>query len=207
MVPTVVTSTTVAVAASLGDFGVAAAAVNLRDVAGRRRRRPVVALGVSGEVVGACGWFGWMTPGPVGAWEGDGYANELGGCGSERHGNVPNKKPQTNYIWPPFGLNHSVMGKTRGGWVQDVKRCGCVRDRLNHCGNRRRARWRGRGRRRCVWVQRYRKWSSTSGTINAGRAGRIGCCRCGVILSGSRRGTCHMVGIPSYKFLLPAGTE
>ena len=26
-------------------------------------------------------------------------------------------------------------------------------------------------------------------------------------LSGSRRGTCHMVGIPSYKCLLPAGTN
>ena len=27
------------------------------------------------------------------------------------------------------------------------------------------------------------------------------------VLSGSRRGTCHMVGIPSYKYHLPTGTE
>ena len=153
------------------------------------------------------GCFGWMALGPVEAWEGNSCANELGGCGSEFHGNIPDKKPQTKFIWVPSGLNHSVMGKTRGGWAQDLKRCGCVRERLNHCGNRRRSRWRGCGSRGGVWLQRYRKWSSTSGTTQAGGAGRIGCCRCGGILSGSRRGTYHMVGIPSYKYLLPAGTK
>ena len=55
MVATVVGPTTVAVAAaSLGDFAVAAAAVNLEDVAGSRRRRVVVARGVGGGAVGAC---------------------------------------------------------------------------------------------------------------------------------------------------------
>ena len=55
VVATVVTSTTVAVApASLGDFAVAAAAVNLEDIAGSRRRREVMARGVGGEAVGAC---------------------------------------------------------------------------------------------------------------------------------------------------------
>ena len=55
MVATVVASTTVAAAAaSLGDFAVAVAAVNLEDVAGSRRRRAVVARGVGGGAVGAC---------------------------------------------------------------------------------------------------------------------------------------------------------
>ena len=55
MVATVVAPTTVAVAAaSLGDFAVAAAAVNLEDVAGSHRRRAVVARGVGGRAVGAC---------------------------------------------------------------------------------------------------------------------------------------------------------
>ena len=52
---TVVAPTTVAVApASLGDFAVAAAAVNLEDVAGSRRRTAVVARKVGGGAVGAC---------------------------------------------------------------------------------------------------------------------------------------------------------
>ena len=55
MVATVVASTTVEVApASLGDFAVAAAAVNLEDVAGSRRRRAVVARGGDDGAVGAC---------------------------------------------------------------------------------------------------------------------------------------------------------
>ena len=54
MVATVVAFTTVAVAAaSLGDFALAAV-VNLKDEAGIRRRRAVVARGVGGEAVGAC---------------------------------------------------------------------------------------------------------------------------------------------------------
>ena len=61
------------------------------------------------------GWFGWTALGPVGACEGGGCANELSGCGSEFHGNIPNKKPQTKFIWVPSGLNHSVMGKTEAG--------------------------------------------------------------------------------------------
>ena len=36
------------------DFAVAAAAVNLKDAAGSRRRRAVVAPGVGGGAVGAC---------------------------------------------------------------------------------------------------------------------------------------------------------
>ena len=71
------------------------------------------------------GWFGWMVLGPVGAREGGGCVNELGGCGPEFHGNIPNKKPQTKFIcWVPYGVNHSVMGKTRGVGAQDLKRCG-----------------------------------------------------------------------------------
>ena len=55
MAATVVAPTAVGVAAaSLGDFAVAAAAVNLEDVAGIGRRRATVARGVGGEVVGAC---------------------------------------------------------------------------------------------------------------------------------------------------------
>ena len=55
VVAAVVASTTVAVVAeSLGDFAVAAAAVNLEDVPGSRRRRAVVARGVGGGAVGAC---------------------------------------------------------------------------------------------------------------------------------------------------------
>ena len=119
--------------------------------------------------------FGWMALGPVRAWAGGGCANELGGCGLEFHGNVPNKKPQTKFICVPSRLNQSVMGKTRGGWAQDVKRYGCVRERLNHCGDRRRPRWRSCESRGGMWVQRYSKWSSTSGTTQAGGAGRIGC--------------------------------
>ena len=47
MVTTVVASTTVAVAAaSLGYLAVEAAAVNLEDIAGSRRRRAVVARGL-----------------------------------------------------------------------------------------------------------------------------------------------------------------
>ena len=106
--------------------------------------------------------------------EGGGCANELGGCGLEFHGNVPNKKPQTKFICVPSRLNQSVMGKTGGGWAQDVKRFGCVRERLNHCGNSRRPRWRGCGSRGGMWVQRYSKSSSTSGTTQACGAGRIG---------------------------------
>ena len=56
-----------------------------------------------------------MALGQVGAWEGGGCVNELGGCGSEIHGNIPNKKPQTKFIWVPPGLNHSGMGKTEAG--------------------------------------------------------------------------------------------
>ena len=62
MVATVVASTTVAVAAApLGDFAVAAAAVNLEDVAGNRRMGTVVPRGVGGGAVGACvgGLAGW----------------------------------------------------------------------------------------------------------------------------------------------------
>ena len=62
VVATVVGSTTVAVAAgSLGDFAVAASAVNLKDVVGNRRRRAVVAKGTGGGTVGACvgGLAGW----------------------------------------------------------------------------------------------------------------------------------------------------
>ena len=62
VVAAVVASTTVAVVAeSLGDFAVAAAAVNLEDVAGSRRRRAVLARGVGGGAVGACvgGLAGW----------------------------------------------------------------------------------------------------------------------------------------------------
>ena len=85
MAATVVAPTTVAVAAaSLGDFSVAAAAVNLEDVAGSRRRKAVVARGVGGGAVGACeGGFGWMALGEVGAWEVGGSGNELGGSWSE----------------------------------------------------------------------------------------------------------------------------
>ena len=55
VVATVVAPTTVAVAAALlGDFDVAAAAVNLEGVAGSRRRRAVVARGVGGGAVSAC---------------------------------------------------------------------------------------------------------------------------------------------------------
>ena len=55
MAATVVAPTTVAVtAASLGDFAVAAVAVNLKDVAGSRRRSVVVTRGVVGAAVGAC---------------------------------------------------------------------------------------------------------------------------------------------------------
>ena len=55
MVATVVAPTTVAVAAaSLGDFAVAAATVNLEDVAGSRRRRAIMARKVGGGAVGAC---------------------------------------------------------------------------------------------------------------------------------------------------------
>ena len=72
---------------------------------------------------------------------------------------------------------------------------GRVRERLNHWGNRRKPRWRGCGSRGGVWVQRYSKRSSSSGTTQAGGEGRIGCCRCDGMLSGSRRDTCHMVGL------------
>ena len=37
------------------------------------------------------GFFGWMALRPVGAWEGGGCGNELGGSGSEFRGNIPNK--------------------------------------------------------------------------------------------------------------------
>ena len=87
------------------------------------------------------GCFGWLPLELVGPWEGGDCANELGGRGSEFHGNMSNKKPQMKFIWVPSGLKHSVMGKTRGGWAQEMKRCGCVRERLNHCGNKRRPRW------------------------------------------------------------------
>ena len=93
------------------------------------------------------GCFGWMALGPGRAWEGGGCANELGGCGSEFHGNVPNKKPETKFIWVPSSLNHSVMGKTRVGSAQIVKRCGCVLERLNVYGKMRRLHWRGCGSR------------------------------------------------------------
>ena len=59
------------------------------------------------------GCFGWMALSPVGASAGGGCANELGGCRSGFLVNIPNKKPQTTFIWVPFGLNHSVMGKKR----------------------------------------------------------------------------------------------
>ena len=74
----------------LGDFTVAAAAVNLEDVAGSRRR----GRGSGGWWWGARSvrrWLGWMALGPVGAWEGGGSGNELGGSWSEFHGNIPNK--------------------------------------------------------------------------------------------------------------------
>ena len=45
---------------------------------------------------------------------------------------------------------------------------------LNRRGNRRRPRWRGCGSRGGVLVLGYRKWSSSSGTTQAGGAGRIG---------------------------------
>ena len=61
------------------------------------------------------GCFGWMALGPVGAWEGGGCDNELGGCGSEFHENMPNKKPQTKFIWVPSGLNNRGMEKTEAG--------------------------------------------------------------------------------------------
>ena len=54
MSATVVAPTMVAAAATLGDFAVAAAAVNLEDVAGSRRKRAVVARGVGGGAVSAC---------------------------------------------------------------------------------------------------------------------------------------------------------
>ena len=55
VVVVVAPTTVVAVAAaSLDDFAVAAAAVNLEDVAGRRRMRAVVSRGVGGGAVGAC---------------------------------------------------------------------------------------------------------------------------------------------------------
>ena len=67
MVATVVAFTTVAVAAaSLGDFSVAAAAVNLEDVAGSCRRRAVVARWVGGEAVGAC--VGVLLDGAGASW-------------------------------------------------------------------------------------------------------------------------------------------
>ena len=93
------------------------------------------------------GCFGCIALRSVLAWEGGGCANELGGCGSEFHGNIPNKKQQTRFTWVPSSLNHSVMGKARGGWPQDVKRCRCVRERQNHCDNRHGPRWRGCGSR------------------------------------------------------------
>ena len=55
MVATVVASSPVAVApASLGDLAVAGAAVNLKDVAGSRKRRETAARGVGGGAVRAC---------------------------------------------------------------------------------------------------------------------------------------------------------
>ena len=55
VVATVVAPTTVAVAAALlGDFDVAAAAVNLEDVAGSRGRQAVMSREVGGGAVGAC---------------------------------------------------------------------------------------------------------------------------------------------------------
>ena len=76
------------------------------------------------------GCFGWMVLGPVGAWEVGGCINELGRCGSEFHGNIPNKKPQL--IWVPSGLNHSVMGKKRrvGTGCEAVWACAGVSELL-----------------------------------------------------------------------------
>ena len=143
------------------------------------------------------GWFDWMALGPFGAWEGGGCGYELGGSGSQFHGNIPNKKPQTDFIWVPSGLNHSVMGKTEASGHRICSGVGV-------CGSRR-PRWRGCGSRGGVWLQRYSKWSISSGMTRAGGVGFIGCCRCGGILSGSRRETCHMVGIPCYKITLARG--
>ena len=78
-----------------------------------------------------------MALGSLGACEGRGCGNELGGSWSEFHGNIPrtNRLPQTKFLWVSFGLNHSVVEKT-GVWAQDVKGYGRVRERLNHYGNR-----------------------------------------------------------------------
>jgi len=122
MVATVDAFTTVAVAAaSLGDFALAAV-VNLKDEAGIRRRRAVVARGVAGGAVGACvgGLAGWH-------------------CGQLERGNVvgpvmtsaevgrkfmeiyrTHSLTQTKVIGVPSCLNHSVMGRQR--------RVGTVRD-------------------------------------------------------------------------------
>ena len=113
MVATVVASTTVAVAAaSLGDFAVAAAAVKLEDVAGSRRRA-VVARGVGGGAVGACGGVlaGWRW-GQLGRRKAVVAPMNSAGVG-RNHGNIPNKKPQETAIWAPSGLNHRGMGKKR----------------------------------------------------------------------------------------------
>ena len=67
MVATVVAPTTVAMAAaSLGDFAVAAAVVNLEDVTGGCRRRAVVSRGVGGGAVGAC--VGVLLDGAGASW-------------------------------------------------------------------------------------------------------------------------------------------
>ena len=101
--------------ASLGDFAVAAAAVNLEDVAGSRKRA-VVAREVGGGAVGACvgvlaGWrWGQLARGEAVV-----VPMNSAGCGSEFHGNIPDEKPQTKFIWVPSGLNHSGMGKTEAG--------------------------------------------------------------------------------------------
>ena len=117
MVATVVAFTTVAVAAaSLGDFALAAV-VNLKDEAGIRRRRAVVARGVAGGAVGACvgGLAGWRWGQLVGGKAVVAVMNSAGVGRNFMEIYRTNRLPQTKFLWVPSGLNHSVMGKTEAG--------------------------------------------------------------------------------------------
>ena len=57
-----------------------------------------------------------MALGPVGALEGGGCGNELGGSWSKFHGNIPNKQVTADEV--PLGAirsDHSFIGKTEAG--------------------------------------------------------------------------------------------
>ena len=118
MAATVVASTTVAVAAaSLGDFAVTAAAINLEDVAGSRRRKAVIARGVGGGAVGGCvgGLVGWRWVQLAGEKSVVLAINSAGVGRNFIEIYRTNTKPQTKFLWVPSGLNHSVMEKTEAG--------------------------------------------------------------------------------------------